>query len=353
MFAVDANHKLPYKYDTAEIANSSTINADSYYVYSFVIKSNSNERKNLTKAVFQQVSGNKEPIEILAVRPQNGSCDIDQESKLVTCNLSYSFVESAHYPIEYLVKIKSDPQKITTSSLFSVTTDFGSAQCANWLKIKPKQNVINPVKWETPFASLTSSDFFIRIGSQKFYGKEPIYLHSDPGVDKTTLEVIWNENGVEMRMFLYFQKIENNMWELYEVRSYNGQSQGDWIYYKESLGNKISSLIGQHNYADSRIFVPTNGQDVEISCKKCDINAFMPLKVFPVPGSYSLTPLIGLPNGEIITLSTDPKYGYGVNVILCDSQNQTVVAQGDFNYQWNVGDPQIVGFDSRRTGLWK
>lgn len=342
MFAVDADYQLPYRYDSPEIANSSTINPDTYYVYSFVIKSNTSDLKSLTNVVFQQVKGGSEPLEILDIRPQNGSCQIDKGTKSATCTLNYSFSDSAHYPIEYLVKVKGRPQENTTSSLFSVTTTNGTAQCANWLRIKPAQTVINPIVWETPYASLKSSDFYIRIGGQKFYGQEPISVRSDPGLDRTTLEMTWQEKGVEMRLFLYFQKAANNMWELYEMRSYNGQSQGDWIYYQDSLGNKITSLIGMHNYSYERIFKPSNGQDAEIYCKSCEFNALMPPSTNTNASGYSVTPLIGLPQGEMITLSTDPQTGYGVNVILRDQQNQPVIDQSSFDYRWIVDNPQLV-----------
>lgn len=343
MFQVDQNYKLPYKYDTAEIANSSTINPDSFLVYSFIVKSNTSERKSLTNVVLQQVAAGREPLEILDTKTPNGSCNLNPETKTVKCTLSYSFTDSAHYPLEFLVKIKGSAQETNTSSMFTVTTNVGSASCANFLRIKPVPTIVNPIKWETPYAALSASDFYIRIGNQKFYGKEPIYLHSDPGVDKTTLEAIWRENDVEMRLFLYFRKIENTMWEMYDMRSYNGRSPGDWLNtYKDSLGNEIKSTIGYHNYAASRTFVPTGNQDAEIFCKSCEINAFLPKPLPTTAYGYSLEPLIGLPQGKIITFSNDPRGGYGVNVILRDSHGQTVTNQADFTYQWSTENPQIV-----------
>ncbi len=347
MFAVDANYQLPYKYDTTEITNSSWVNPESYYIYSFVIKTNTSEKKYITNVLLQQVAGDKEPLEILAVKPQNGSCNINSNNKSVDCKLSYSFTESAHYPIEYFVKIKGSPQEKTTSSMFYITTNAGTVQCTNWLRIKPTQYKINPVKWETPYAKFTSNDFSIRIGNQIFYGQEPVSLHSDPGVDKTTLEAIWQENNVEMRLFLYFRKIENNMWELYDIRSYDGQPRGEWISYKDSLGNPVKSTIGYHDYADSRTFIPTDKKESEIRCKGCSFDAFLP-KPLPISSyGYSLEALIGLPKGEIITISTDPKTGYGVNVILRDNQNQIVTNQNQLTYEWNAENPQIIALELR------
>lgn len=200
----------------------------------------------------------------------------------------------------------------------------------------------NPVRWETPFARLTSSDFTIRIGNQLFYGQEPILLRSDPGIDLTTLEAIWQENNVEMRLFLYFRKIENNMWELYEIRSYNGKERGDWIYYKDSLGNSVKSIMGYRDYRDSRVFIPTDNQNAEITCKACSIEAFLAKTTTTNSYGYSLEALIGLPKEEIITISTDPMTGYGVNVLLRDNNNQVVTDQSQFAYQWTTDNPQIL-----------
>lgn len=343
-FLVDANYQLPYKNDRVEIVNgSSSVKPGDYVIYSFEIQNQSMlERIELRKAFMTQLLGAKEPIEILQTNPQNGSCVVSNVDKSVNCNINYSFGESAHYPIEYLVKIGNKPADVPkTSSLFSLETTGGSAQCASFLWLKD-ENKPNTISWSTPYAALKSNNFYIRIGDKKFYGKEPIRISSDPGTDKTTLEATWNENGVEMRLFMYFQKTSNGEWEMYDLRSYNGSQQGDWIYYKDSLGNRISSVPGYHNYHDKVTFVPTDGRDAEIYCDKCSINAFLKNEAPVSELGYSLDFLIGLPTGKIITITNQPMTGYGVNVLLRNNQGEVVKDQSSFSYEWTVDQPEVI-----------
>lgn len=343
-FLVDSNYKLPYRYDRLEIVNgSSYVKPEDYVVYAFEIQ-NKSEAKTvfLQKAYMTQLLGKDEPLEIIQVHPQNGNCNINGENKSVFCSINYSFGESAHYPIEYLVKVKKGQgDSVKTSSLFSIETSEGSAQCASYLSIK-NENTQNPISWSTSYAAFKSGNFYIRIGDKKFYGKEPVRITSDPGADATTLESTWNENGVEMRMYMYFKKIANGEWEMYELRTYNGQQNGDWIYYKDSIGNRTNSIPGYHNYHDNRVFVPIDGKDAEIYCDKCSINAFLKNSVPISETGYSLEFLIGLPEGKVITITNEPLAGYGVNVLLKNSSGEVVEDQSDAVYEWKVDRPEIV-----------
>jgi len=343
-YLVDSNYQLPYRYDRPEIVNgSSSVKPGDYIVYTFEIQNQSGiDRIELQKAYMTQLLGTKEPLDIIQVRPQNGDCNINSSDKSVFCSLKYSFAESAHFPIEYLIKISDRPGDIPkTSSMFSLETSGGLTQCASYLWIKD-ENRPNTINWSTSYASLKSDNFYIRIGDKKFYGKEPIKIQSNPGTDKTTLEATWNENGLEMRMFMYFQKTDNGEWEMYELRSYNGEQQGDWIYYKDSLGNGVSSIPGYHNYHDNRVFVAADGRDAEIFCDKCSINAFLKNDLPISESGYNLEFLIGLPAGKIITISNQPLTGYGINVLLKNNQGEVIRDQNNFNYQWTVNYPEIV-----------
>jgi hypothetical protein len=60
-------------------------------------------------------------------------------------------------------------------------------------------------------------------------------LNSDPGSRVyQTLEFGWHDEGVEMRINLYFAANANSWW-VSQVRTYNGQTPGDWIYYPGPL----------------------------------------------------------------------------------------------------------------------
>lgn len=343
-FLADSTTTLPFNYSAPELVNGSTVAVGDKVVYVFEITNNiGKERVVINKVTATHVRRVGEPIEIIDTRPLNGNCSVEPETKKITCDLNYSFGQSAHYPIEYLFRISDGPPNFpNTSTSFYIETDAGTASCASMLFIKNNVTV-NPVKWETPYAKLQSSNFYIRVGDKKFYGKDPVSIHSDPGTERTTLEAIWKENDVEMRMFAYFRKIPDGMWELYDLRSYDGNTNGDWISYKDSLGNTVESLVGHRDYSYERKFIPSPpGIDAEIYCKDCEFNAFMSPRVTISPIGYSLEALIGLPAGEVVTLSTEPNTGYGVNVLLRDRQGDIVNDQSGFNYGWKVENPDIV-----------
>lgn len=195
----------------------------------------------------------------------------------------------------------------------------------------------NPIVWKTNFAKLSASDFYIRIGNVYYYGAEPIRVSSDPGNDKyTTLEVTWNEKNVEMRMFMYFQKRSDGEWEMYDLRTYNGNKNGDWIYYNktDTIGNEVASIPGVHNYHAERRFKPKSGIDAEIYCRECSISAFLPRTLSYSNQGYALEIMTSLGSNETITLQASGKTGYGVNALLRDSSNAVVTDQSHFRYEW-------------------
>lgn len=339
-YLVPEGYQLPYGYDTREVAPNSRLNVGDNIVYTFEVKSTTNTRKSINKVTAHHVIAGNEPIDILAVRPLNGSCSTDPNTKAITCNTNYSFVESANGAIEYLFNVKSHPTQPSTSTNFYIETSEGATSCVSYHFINEERKV-NPVEWKTEFASIKASDFHIEIGDKVFYGSDTMQLISDPGVDRTTLEAIWQEQGVEMRMFMYFQKTSNNDWEMYELRTYNGNQQGEWLYYTDSLNNSVSSMVGQSNYSNLRTFV-SSSQDAKIYCKGCEINAFMPRQLPVTQHGYSLEALIGLAPGEIITVPDNQGYGYGVNVVLRDSMGNVVADHSNLIYNWTVAHPNTA-----------
>ncbi len=99
------------------------------------------------------------------------------------------------------------------------------------------------VSWSTDVASLQCADFYIVANGQTFYGDvDQVEVHSDPGwPGYCTLEMIWQENGVEMRLFIYF-KADGSKWWADEIRTYDGQANADWIYY---TGTFFESPLGE------------------------------------------------------------------------------------------------------------
>lgn len=199
----------------------------------------------------------------------------------------------------------------------------------------------NPIIWKTKYAKISANNFYIRIGDTYYYGADNVRVHSDPGSDTyTTLEVTWQENGREMRLNLYFAMDSNKMWRVTEVRSYNGAQSGDWIYYNDPQGSTSSKGAYAHDVV--RRFTAKNGVDAEIYCGECSVQAFMDRPLEYSSQGYGLELMSGVSDTETITLSTDPMSGYGVNVLLRNTQKEVVTDQKDFTYEWTVANSNIA-----------
>ena len=99
-----------------------------------------------------------------------------------------------------------------------------------------------PVHFHTAKVDLTATDFAIHTNGKVFTTKDAkVDLHSDPG-DPTywTLELGWNEQGIQMLMNFYFASDGHNWW-VSEIRTYNGKPEGDWIEY---MGNRFTTALG-------------------------------------------------------------------------------------------------------------
>jgi hypothetical protein len=100
-----------------------------------------------------------------------------------------------------------------------------------------------PVHFSTPQVTLDADALVIDADGQNFTsGGSVVDVHSDPGTpnEYTTLELTWPERDVEMRLYMYFKSDGRNWWSN-EIRTYNGKTPGDWIFYtgtyfREPLG---------------------------------------------------------------------------------------------------------------------
>ncbi len=190
----------------------------------------------------------------------------------------------------------------------------------------------NPVKWQTEYAYFSASDFWIKINNQYFYAQGPTEFISDPSEPDqkyTTLEINWTEKNVPMRFYIYFRmKPTTGEWEVYDLRTYDGSKQGEWIFYNttDAIGNGVSSLPGHKDYSYERRFVSKDGK-AEIYCKDCEFNAFMNLS-----NTYSLEP-----NKSVINTRVHlPSEAHTVYVRLYDKNHQLVKDQADVRYEWSV-----------------
>ena len=87
------------------------------------------------------------------------------------------------------------------------------------------------IVWDSGSVRLEADDFEVRVGDKVFQATGPTEVDSDPGgLDYRTLEIVWQEQGVEQRMNLYFEADEEEWW-ISEIRTYDGFEEGEWINY--------------------------------------------------------------------------------------------------------------------------
>ncbi|MDD4136221.1 MAG: hypothetical protein PHN66_04095 [Candidatus Shapirobacteria bacterium] len=87
----------------------------------------------------------------------------------------------------------------------------------------------NSVDWKTNTVSLSADDFYITVDGTNYAPNTTTTINSDPGnPEYTTFETTWFQNGVEMRMNLYFAANSQNYW-ISEARIYNGKNPANWI----------------------------------------------------------------------------------------------------------------------------
>lgn len=192
---------------------------------------------------------------------------------------------------------------------------------------------ISKVKLQTNDVYLEADEFKIFADNRQFFLKPEdslISLHSDPSLnhpDYTTLEAIWKENNVEMRLFMYFYK-NNKEWWVGEIRTYDGKSPGSWIYYKPEKGFEYfkTPLGGYYgNYQNAGILRSTSserGVKGEIHYKNLKLGAFLNQILTP-----TLSPSITPPPSNLI--SPTPIISHGAYLLSLTNNNLTLVCQKD------------------------
>lgn len=123
--------------------------------------------------------------------------------------------------------------------------------------VTPTPALLNPIKWSTPQVYLQADDFYIIANGEKYFGKDSsIRVTSDPGnATYTTLETQWQENGREMRLYIYFNA-DNQKWWSPEIRTYGGSPPENWIYY---YGHFFETPLGSE-YKDKFVLICSDSQ---------------------------------------------------------------------------------------------
>jgi hypothetical protein len=135
------------------------------------------------------------------------------------------------------------PRRSRTALAAVISTAAAITLVVGVIAIRPGNRGVNvegrpgsatPVRFTTPQVSFAADGLAIDAGGKTFTtNATAVEVHSDPGTPNTytTLELDWTEHGVGMRLYIYFTSDGHNWWSN-EIRTYNGNAQGDWIYYR-------------------------------------------------------------------------------------------------------------------------
>jgi len=124
----------------------------------------------------------------------------------------------------------------------------------------------NQVSWETPQVSLSADDFYLVADGVRFDSRNTqVTLHSDPGnPNYTTLETTWHEKDREMRLNIYFYAEDVattngtlKQWGVSQIRTYDGKTPGDWIYYDHRNG---MGWYGEPRFINRFVLTSTSGK---------------------------------------------------------------------------------------------
>lgn len=127
--------------------------------------------------------------------------------------------------------------------------------------------------WDTGLVSLEANSVTIVAGGATFHPPTDASLHSDPGsATYRTLEMEWSEQGAGMRLYFYFAA-DNNDWWVTEIRTYDGQSPSDWIYYQAP---QVRAPLGQSYVGDLDLTGSGGAVPGELKVKDMRLEAFAP-----------------------------------------------------------------------------
>jgi hypothetical protein len=191
-----------------------------------------------------------------------------------------------------------------------------------------------PFRAETRQVSLSADAVTIDAGARQFVTVQPVRVRSDPGTgESTSLELTWREQGVEMRLFVYFTS-DGREWWSDEIRTYDGTDPGEWITYE---GDFFRSPLGTPFTGDFTVTTSEPGVG-RLHLANARLEAFR-----PAPECATATGRLVLDPGVSPITIEGFMSGYGVNVRLLDRSSCKVVADQDrYVYDWTTADSTVV-----------
>ena len=192
-----------------------------------------------------------------------------------------------------------------------------------------------PFHVETRQVSLSADAVRIDTAGRRFVTAPPIDVRGDPGIpdEYTSLELTWQEHGVEMRLFIYLNS-DGREWWSNEIRTYNGSPQGDWITY---TGEFFRRPLGTPFVGDLTVATPDPALG-RLHVANMRLEAFRrPPACDAAAGAFVLEP------GTSPIVMEGFVGGYGASVRLLSTASCSPVAdENRYRYEWETRDPSVV-----------
>lgn len=197
---------------------------------------------------------------------------------------------------------------------------------------------------ETGQVSLTAEVLLIdvaedRAGRKAFAATSPVAVSGDPGRfnEYTTLELIWHEHGVEMRLNIYFTS-DGTEWWANEIRTYDGRAQGEWITY---TGAFFRSKLGAPYRGDLDVTASDHGVTGRLRLQAVSLEVFRRPAACTAPtGPFAM---------EIPDIRVPLGISRGIRYEVLDTATCRVVPNDDIDYRWVVEDPAIATVVAERS----
>ncbi len=182
------------------------------------------------------------------------------------------------------------------------------------------------VHFETHQVKLDADAFFVEAYGKRFTAKDTrVYVGTDPGDDHQTLELEWDEHGVNMRVYFSFAADATDWW-VDQIRAYDNKAENDGIY---SSGERFRTPLGSAFQGD----VDLSQHSVRLHFTNLRLEAFRRPPACANPTSqYVLDP------------SSDPVDSSGaISARLLNAATCTEVANLDgYLFEFDSSDPTIA-----------
>ena len=185
-----------------------------------------------------------------------------------------------------------------------------------------------PFHFETPTVLLDAASVQVDAAGQTFVPSADLRVEGDPGVtnDYTTLELTWHERGIEQRINIYFAS-DGTDWWANEIRTYDGQPNGEWIE-PMAVGEFFKSPLGVAYVGD--LDLPN------LHIKGMTLEAFRR----PSACSNAGQPIALIADFPTIRASAG---GFGATLQVFDATTCTALSVGSYTFDYTSDDPTVAG----------